>query len=157
VRSCGTERSEAATGVGVVSWIGRVLAVATRRAWVCQCMVPTRRGARELEARRSHAVSARKEEAEALREALSPGAWHRHRGGAAALTVVDRRSRAIRCLSGNAACHGSQAKGCDGSSQRLGWSTLTWGVARISPTGSAARSRRRRAAVLGCYSARQPT
>jgi hypothetical protein len=32
-------------------------------------------------------VSVRKEEAEALREALSPGAWRRHRGGAAAVTA----------------------------------------------------------------------
>jgi hypothetical protein len=43
-------------------------------------------------------------EAEALHEAVSPGAWRRHHGSAAALTAVDRRSRATRCLSGNAAC-----------------------------------------------------
>jgi hypothetical protein len=66
-----------------------VLALAMRRAWTCQRTVPTRHGARELEARRPHTVSARKEEAEALREAL---------------TAVDRRSRAMRCLGGNAAC-----------------------------------------------------
>jgi hypothetical protein len=49
-------------------------------------------------------VSARKEEGEALREALSPGAWRRHHGGAAALIAVDRRSRATRRLGGNKAC-----------------------------------------------------
>jgi hypothetical protein len=68
VRSHGTERSKGNNrrreghargwkfcpyaGVGVVSWTGRVLAVATRRAWACQRIVPTQRGARELEARR---------------------------------------------------------------------------------------------------------
>jgi hypothetical protein len=52
----------------------------------------------------AHVVSARKEETEALREALSSGAWHRHRGGAAALTAVDRCNRATRRLGGNAAC-----------------------------------------------------
>jgi hypothetical protein len=40
-----------------------------------------------------HTVPAREEEAETLREALSPGAWRWHRGGAAALTAVDRCSR----------------------------------------------------------------
>jgi hypothetical protein len=49
--------------VEVVSWTGRVLAMATRRAWACQRTVPTRHGARELEARRPHAVSVRNEEA----------------------------------------------------------------------------------------------
>jgi hypothetical protein len=68
--------------------------VATWHAWECQCTVPTQYGARGLEARWPHAVSARKEEAEALCEALSPGAWRRHHGGIAALIAVDRRSRA---------------------------------------------------------------
>jgi hypothetical protein len=49
-------------------------------------------------------VPAREEEAEALREALSPGAWHQHRGGAMTMTAIGRCSRAMRCLSGNAAC-----------------------------------------------------
>jgi hypothetical protein len=49
-------------------------------------------------------VPAREEEAEALREAFSSGAWYRHRGGAAVMTAIDRRSRTMRCLSGNAAC-----------------------------------------------------
>jgi hypothetical protein len=44
-------------------------------------------------------------------------------------------------------------KGCDGSSQRLGWSTLARGVAGISLAGSAARSRRKRAAVMGRHGA----
>jgi hypothetical protein len=51
-----------------------------------------------------HAVLARKEEAEALREVLSPGAWNRHRGGSAAMTAINRHSRTTRCLGGNAAC-----------------------------------------------------
>jgi hypothetical protein len=67
--------------------------VATRRAWACQRMVPMRHGARELEARRPHMVSVRNEEAEVIREALSPGAWRRHRGGVAALIAVDQCSR----------------------------------------------------------------
>jgi hypothetical protein len=41
-----------------------------------------------------HVASARREEAEALREALSLSVWRRYCGGAAALTAVDRRSRA---------------------------------------------------------------
>jgi hypothetical protein len=49
-------------------------------------------------------VPAREEEAEALREALSLGAWHQHRGSATTMTAIDRCSRAMRCLSGNAAC-----------------------------------------------------
>jgi hypothetical protein len=72
----------------------------------CQCTVPTWRGARGLEARRPHTVSAKKEEAEALREALSPGAWRQHHGGVAALIAVDRRSKATRRLGGNVACQG---------------------------------------------------
>jgi TRAP-type mannitol/chloroaromatic compound transport system substrate-binding protein len=51
-----------------------------------------------------HVVSARKEEAEELHETLSPGAWHQHHGGIAALTAVDWRSGAMQCLGGNAAC-----------------------------------------------------
>jgi hypothetical protein len=39
-----------------------------------------------------------------LYEPLLSGAWRRHQGGAAALTVVDRRSRATRCVGGNASC-----------------------------------------------------
>jgi hypothetical protein len=54
-------------------------------------------------------VSARKEEAEVLYEPLSPGAWRRHQGGAAALTVVDRRSRVTRQqFAGEAAGEGMQ-------------------------------------------------
>jgi hypothetical protein len=49
-------------------------------------------------------MPAREEEAEALPEALSLGAWHRHRGSVAAMTLIGRRSRATRCLGGNAAC-----------------------------------------------------
>jgi hypothetical protein len=80
--------------------------MATRRAWVCQRMVPTRRGAGLGSWRLDgpHAVSARKEEQEAMREALSLGAWRQHRGSAAALTAVDRCSRVMRRLGGNAAC-----------------------------------------------------
>jgi hypothetical protein len=49
-------------------------------------------------------VPAREEEVEALREALSSGAWHRHHGGAAAMTAISRRSGMTRCLDGNVAC-----------------------------------------------------
>jgi hypothetical protein len=54
-----------------------------------------------------HAVPARKEEAEALHEALSSGAWLRHHGGSVAMTAIDRRSRMTRCLGGNVACQRS--------------------------------------------------
>jgi hypothetical protein len=50
-----------------------------------------------------HAVPSREEEAEALREALSSGAWHLHRGGAAAMIAIGRRKWAMRCLCGNTA------------------------------------------------------
>jgi hypothetical protein len=61
-----------------------------------------------------HAVPTREEKAEAVRDALSLGAWHRHRGGAAAMTAISRHSRATR---GDVM----------GSSQRLGRSTLARG------------------------------
>jgi hypothetical protein len=80
-----------------------------------------------------HVGSARKEEAEALREALSSGDWHQHHGGSVAMTDIDRRNRTTRRLDDNVT----------GSSQRLGWSTLVWGVAKISPAGSTVRSRGR--------------
>jgi hypothetical protein len=54
-------------------------------------------------------VTAREEEAEALREALSSGAWHRHHGGAAGRRDA---SAAMRLASGPQARR--QAKGCDG-------------------------------------------
>jgi hypothetical protein len=38
---------------------------------------------------------------------------------------------------------GGRQRDAMGSSQRLGWSTLAQGMARMSPTGSAARSRGR--------------
>jgi hypothetical protein len=83
------------TSLAQVCWTGGMaLDRATWRAWACQRTVPTRHGATELEARWLHVVLARKEEVEALREALSPGAWRRHRGGATALTAVDQRNRA---------------------------------------------------------------
>jgi hypothetical protein len=47
---------------------------ATRLAWACERMVPTRRASRKLEARQGARRSARKEEAEALRDALLSGA-----------------------------------------------------------------------------------
>jgi hypothetical protein len=52
-------------------------------------------------------VPARKEEAEALREALLLGAWHRHRSGSVVMTAIDRRSRTTQRLGGNAACQWS--------------------------------------------------
>jgi hypothetical protein len=47
---------------------------ATRRAWACERMVPTRCATRKLEARQGARGSARKEEAEALRDVLLSGA-----------------------------------------------------------------------------------
>jgi hypothetical protein len=49
-----------------------------------------------------HAGSARKEEAEALCKALSPGAWHRHHSGLAEMWLASGPQ--VR----------RQAKGCDG-------------------------------------------
>jgi hypothetical protein len=51
-----------------------------------------------------HAVPTREEEAEALHKALSPGSWHWHCGGAAAMIVIGRHNRMTRCLGSNAAC-----------------------------------------------------
>jgi hypothetical protein len=74
-----------------------------------------------------HAVLAREEEAEALREALSSGAWHRHHGGAAAMTVIVRRGDATpqsQCDLPAARRRGGRQGDAMGSSQRLGRSTL---------------------------------
>jgi hypothetical protein len=135
--------------------------VATQRAWACQRTMPMRRRARELEARQPHAVSARKEEAEVLHEALSPGAWRRHRGGTTTLIAVDRRSRATQRLGGNAGC---QRFPCEATGEGMrrqlteAWMEhLGMGVAGISPAGSATRSKCRWAAVTGCHDAPQPT
>jgi hypothetical protein len=112
-------------------------------------------------------VSARKEEGEALREALSPGAWRRHRGGAAALIAVDRRSRATRRLGGNKACQrfaceeageGMRRHLIEGCMEHLGVGhgrNFTDGQRGEEQTQ--ASSRRRRAAVTGCHGAPQPT
>jgi hypothetical protein len=51
----------------------------------------------------AYTVPAREEDAEALHKALSLGAWHWHRGGAVAMTVISCRSRATRRLGGSAA------------------------------------------------------
>jgi hypothetical protein len=56
---------------------------------------------------RPHAVSARKEEAEVLREVWSPGSWHQHHVGSAVMTAIDRRSRTMRRLGGNVVCQRS--------------------------------------------------
>jgi hypothetical protein len=81
-----------------------------------------------------HTVPAREEEAEALREALSPGAWHWHCGGLAVMTVIDQRSRTTRCLDGDVACQRSAGeaagegmrraahRGLDGAPWRGTWS-----------------------------------
>jgi hypothetical protein len=74
-------------------------------------------------------VLTREEEAEALREALSPGAWHRHRDGAAVMTAVGRHSRAMQRLSGNVACQWPVGEAAGEA----------WGVAGISLGGGAAR------------------
>jgi hypothetical protein len=78
-------------------------------------------------------VAAREEEVEALREALSPVAWHRHRGGVAAMTAIDRHSRATQRLNGNAACQRPAGeatgegmrreahRGLDGAPRREAW------------------------------------
>jgi hypothetical protein len=49
-------------------------------------------------------VPAKEEEAKALREVLSSGAWHRHHGGAMAMIAIDWHSRVTRRLGGNVAC-----------------------------------------------------
>jgi hypothetical protein len=40
-----------------------------------------------------HAVPTREEEEEALHEALSPGSWHWHCGGPAAMIVIGQHNR----------------------------------------------------------------
>jgi hypothetical protein len=136
---------------------GMELDRATRRAWACKRTVPTRRGARELEARWLHAVSARKEEGEALRKALLPGAWLRHRGGATALTAIDHRSRATRCLCGNAACQWFVGEVAGEAMRRQlteAWMEhLGMGHDQNFTGGSAAWSRSKRASVTGRHGA----
>jgi hypothetical protein len=87
-------------------------------------------------------VPAREEEAEALHEALSPGAWHWHRGGSAVVTTIDRRSRTMLRLGGSVACQRSAGeaagegmrwvthRGLDGAPWRGAWSEFHRRAAR---------------------------
>jgi hypothetical protein len=156
VRSRGTERSDAATGAVKGTRGVRILSVRRRRGGeldregaghghAARMGVPAHgayaaRGLGSWKLDGPHAVLARKEEAEALREALSPGAWRRHHGIVAALTAIDWRSRTMRHLGGNAACQQFAGEvACEGMRRHL---TEAWmehlcaGVAEISPVGS---------------------
>jgi hypothetical protein len=99
-----------------------------------------------------HAVPARKEEA----EALSSGAWQRHRGGSAAMIAIDRRSRTTRRLGAMQLASGPQArrqaKVCDGQLTEAWMEHLGTGRGR-NFTGGQRGEEQRKGTGLGGYRA----
>jgi hypothetical protein len=80
------------------------LAVAMRRAWACQRMVPTRCGLGNWRLDGAACGASKEGGRRGVARALSPGGWHQHHGGSVVMTAIDQHSRMTRCLGGNAAC-----------------------------------------------------